>query len=138
MRENEARYRSLFEQMHDAIFILDLNGHHLAANQRAVDTLSYQKDEILNLSFRDTSAEIEHSNSVISRLLAGEHIPFYERLFRKKDGQTASRPKISKTFQTAFHHQTKRHRAGPCRQQETDRSQRRQDRSGERRRAGQR
>ena len=39
LRTSELRFRSLFEQTHDAVFILDLEGNHLAANQRAADML---------------------------------------------------------------------------------------------------
>lgn len=82
----EIYYRSLFEQTHDAVFIMDLQGNHLAANQRAADMLGYKFHEILGLSVADTSAEQEQSKEVVRRLLAGEHIPSYERIFRKKDG----------------------------------------------------
>ncbi|MCX6081986.1 MAG: PAS domain S-box protein, partial [Chloroflexi bacterium] len=34
---SEARFRSLFEQTHDAVFLLDLDGQYLTANQRAAD-----------------------------------------------------------------------------------------------------
>lgn len=84
---SEARYRALFDQTHDAVFILDLEGHHLMANQRAADMLGYTRDELLILSVEDTSVEISQSQNVVARLLAGEHIPLYERLFRKKNGE---------------------------------------------------
>jgi diguanylate cyclase (GGDEF)-like protein/PAS domain S-box-containing protein len=85
--ENEARFRSLFEQTHDAVFILDLNGRHITANRRAADMLGYTKDEIMSLSVNETSAEGEQSNNILKRVLTGEHISLYERLFRKKDGR---------------------------------------------------
>ncbi|MBE0680679.1 MAG: PAS domain S-box protein [Anaerolineales bacterium] len=82
----EIYYRALFEQTHDAVFILDLEGNHLAVNQRAADMLGYKFHETLTLSISDTSAEQEKSREVIKRLLKGEHIAPYERIFRKKDG----------------------------------------------------
>ncbi len=87
LRQSEVRYRSLFEQTHDAVFILDMEGNHYSANQRAADMLGYTLDEIQNLSVRETSAEITKSESLLKRLSAGEHIPPYERLFRKKNGE---------------------------------------------------
>ena len=33
-RRSEIYYRALFEQTHDAVFIMDLDGNHLTANQR--------------------------------------------------------------------------------------------------------
>ena len=85
---SEARYRALFEQAHDAVFIMDIEGRYQMVNQRAVDLLGYTLGELLELSVEDTSAEINQTRSVIERLHAGEYIPLYERLFRKKNGET--------------------------------------------------
>ena len=85
-RQAELRYRSLFEQTHDAVFILDLEGRHLDANPRAAEMLGYTPDELLKLSFANISAQLQESRQVMERLLAGEHIPLYERIFRKKNG----------------------------------------------------
>lgn len=82
-----ARYRALFEQSHDAVFILDLEGRHLEANQRAADMLGYSIEELLALSVREISAQLPQSSNVLKRLKNGERIPPYERLFRKKNGE---------------------------------------------------
>jgi PAS domain S-box-containing protein len=86
LQEREIRYRSLFEQTHDAIYILDLEGRHLDANPRAAELLGYTRDEILRLSFTDISSQLQESQQVFRRLLMGEHIPLYQRIFRKKNG----------------------------------------------------
>ncbi|GAB4467590.1 MAG: hypothetical protein Kow0070_30890 [Anaerolineales bacterium] len=87
LRTEQERYRSLFEQSHDAIFILDLQGQHLAANQRAAEMLGYTLDELLALSFREISAEVQQSENALQRLLRGEHVPLYQRKFRRKSGE---------------------------------------------------
>jgi len=87
LTESENRFRSLFEQTHDGVFILDLNGNHLITNQRAADMLGYAMDEVRGLSFNETSAEVDESKGVIKCLLAGENVPPYERKFRKKHGE---------------------------------------------------
>ncbi|MEW6406734.1 MAG: PAS domain S-box protein, partial [Chloroflexota bacterium] len=86
-REAELRYRALFEQSHDAVFILDLHGRHLAVNPHAAEMLGYTPEEMLRLSFRDISAQVPQSEKTMRRLLRGEHIPLYERTFRKKTGE---------------------------------------------------
>jgi len=86
LRESEARFRSLFEQSHDAVFMLDLSGRHITANQRAAEMLGYTVEEMQNLAISDLSAEMPESEKIMQQLLAGEHIPTYERLFRKKNG----------------------------------------------------
>lgn len=87
LREAQHRYYRLFEQSHDAVFIISLEGVHLEANQRAADLLGYSLVEMQKLTVKELSAEIDESDRVYGRLLAGEHIPVYERLFRKKDGR---------------------------------------------------
>jgi PAS domain S-box-containing protein len=86
-REAEYRYRALFEQSHDAIFILDLEGVYKDVNRRAADMLGYTVEEMRGLSVQDLSAEVPQSLDILQRLLKGEQIPLYERLFRKKNGE---------------------------------------------------
>jgi len=83
----EHRYRALFEQSHDAVFILDVHGNHLEVNQRAADLLGYSVKELTKLSVMDISAQKEDSQRVLERLKKGEDIPLYEREFIKKNGE---------------------------------------------------
>lgn len=87
-REIELRYRSLFEQSNDAVFILDLEGNHVQVNQRAANMLGYKPDEIIGLSYRELVVPEQHgqSSNVLQRLLEGEILNPYERTFRRKDG----------------------------------------------------
>lgn len=80
-------YRSLFEQSPDAVFILDLEGRHCEVNLRAAQMLDYTPEEIRQLSVKDLSVQPVESNRTLAQLLAGEPIPPYERLFRKKNGE---------------------------------------------------
>jgi len=83
---SEERYAALFEQSHDAVFLLDLERRHIDVNQRAADMLGYTREELAVLSVEDLSAEKSASMAALEKLLAGEHLPVYERLFRRKDG----------------------------------------------------
>ena len=85
-KQAELLYHSLFEQSHDAVFILDLNGRHKTANQRAAEMLGYTLDEIRGLSLSQISAEVTQSEQRFEGLLRGDHYPTYERTFRRKDG----------------------------------------------------
>lgn len=87
LRESEARFRSLFEQNHDGVFIVDLNERVVDANQRAADMLGYRLEELRNIQRQDLFATNDQSENSLRRLLAGESIPLIERTFRKKDGQ---------------------------------------------------
>jgi PAS domain S-box-containing protein len=90
LQASQNRYRALFHQSHDAVFILDLSGAHAEANQAAANMLGYTIEEMNNLSFREIVVPDEHSGSenVLKKILAGERIPLYERRFRKKNGET--------------------------------------------------
>ena len=79
-------YRILFEQSADAVFILDLQGRHVEANQRASEMLGYSHEELLQLTARDVSAEESESMNKLSILLEGQVVQAYERRFRRKDG----------------------------------------------------
>lgn len=85
---NAMRYRALFEQTNDAIFIVDMKGNHLAANQRAVQLFGYTHQELTNMSFREivVETEVSKSQNVLERLLNGEKVETYERIFKCKDG----------------------------------------------------
>lgn len=53
LRESEKRYRSLFENASDAIFVESLSGDILEVNQKACELLGYTKDELLSLKVKD-------------------------------------------------------------------------------------
>jgi PAS domain S-box-containing protein len=88
LRQNEQRYRALFERTNDAVFILDLEGTHLAVNQQAANMLGYTPDELVGMSFRRVVApqELAGSRGKLKSLLHGESLPIYERMFVRKDG----------------------------------------------------
>ncbi len=87
-REEELRYRALFEQTNDAIFIFVMDGHLLTMNKQATNMIGYEIDEVVGKTLGGIVPEREQHKSfdVIDRLLAGEKLPVYERIFRKKDG----------------------------------------------------
>ncbi|MCH8900940.1 MAG: PAS domain S-box protein, partial [Chloroflexi bacterium] len=51
--ESEDRYRALFDHSPDAVYIHDLEGNFLDANDAALRLLGYTRDEIRELSFAD-------------------------------------------------------------------------------------
>ncbi|MEZ4638401.1 MAG: PAS domain S-box protein [Caldilineaceae bacterium] len=88
LHQSEHRYRSLFEQSNDAVFILDLNGIHVQANQRGAEMFGYQPDEMIGLSYRALVVPEHHplSENILHMIVAGEKIPLYERKFRHRNG----------------------------------------------------
>jgi len=78
LRESEERYRELFENARDAIYVHDLEGNYISVN-RAAETLSgYTREEILGRNFAE--------------FVVGEHVQqVHECLFSKleQSGETS-------------------------------------------------
>ncbi len=91
LRESETRYRSLFEQSKDAIFIIQAEGPEvgkiLSANQSACLMHGYTQKEILCMSIfnLNTPEYVEKAPKLIKRMLAGEALRF-EVMHTRKDG----------------------------------------------------
>jgi PAS domain S-box-containing protein len=88
LQDNERRYRALFEQINDAALILDLEGVHLAANQKASDLLGYEPGELIGMSFLHivSASEQGQASQMLQTLKSGQRTPLYERTFCKKSG----------------------------------------------------
>jgi PAS domain S-box-containing protein len=92
IRENERRYRTLFESAGDAIFIIEVDGENAGnivdANQAAADMHGYSIEELLQLNLikdLDAPEDAEVAPARIRRILEGEWIKA-ELNHRKKDG----------------------------------------------------
>ena len=86
LRENEEKYRQLFENDSDAVMIFDAEtGQFEDANQATLDLYGYSKDEFLGLNVEDISAEKEKTRS--KKIRDGgafaKRVPLH--YFRKKD-----------------------------------------------------
>ncbi|MHA1907336.1 MAG: PAS domain S-box protein [Candidatus Thorarchaeota archaeon] len=84
----ETRYKALFEENNDAVFILDLEGKHVDCNERALQLLGYEREELIGSSIEITVADSERTRSDVRlrNLLSGENLPIYERTMKRKDG----------------------------------------------------
>lgn len=90
LRAAEMRYRSVFEQVNDAILVADREGRYLDANAAASDLLGYTREQLLQLSVRDIVfaddgwASNEFAELVDKGQWAGE------LELRRKDGRAVS------------------------------------------------
>ena len=57
LRESEERYRELFENARDAIYVHDLDGKYISVNRAAEELSGYNRDEILGQHFTRFVAE---------------------------------------------------------------------------------
>ncbi len=84
----ELRYRALFSQSRDAIFILNLDGSRIEINPRASELLGYDHGGWPEIDYRSTVTwdEQHQAEEVLRRLKAGEDVEPYERTFQRKEG----------------------------------------------------
>ena len=74
MRQSEQKYRELFENANDIIFILDYDGKILSCNAAASKTYGYEPEQLVGLS--------------IENLLDQDYVPVVRKLIRQKAGDT--------------------------------------------------
>ncbi len=88
LQEYEHRYRALFEQTNDAVLILDLEGVHLDANQKASDLLGYEAGELIGMSFLHmvSASEQQQASQLLQTLKSGQRVPLSERTLCQQSG----------------------------------------------------
>ncbi|MBK8022541.1 MAG: PAS domain S-box protein [Chloroflexi bacterium] len=88
LRASERRYRALFEQSRDPIFVIKLDGSHFTANRRVSEVLGYPVEYLLKRRASDFIAPRERGTAegMRERLLAGETLAAYERHLVAADG----------------------------------------------------
>ncbi len=87
--KSEEKYRDLFEQAKDAIFILDSDNCYLDANKKAEEMTGYSRDELLSMSVFDMvpKEQIPRSKNEFKKLATeGGYAKFTGKLITK-DGR---------------------------------------------------
>jgi PAS domain S-box-containing protein len=74
LRSSEQRYRELFENAHDAIWLHDLDGNILAANRACIHLTGYSSEELRNLKTVElfSKESLEVARGIEQHLLRGE------------------------------------------------------------------
>jgi len=93
IKESEARYRQLFENANDVIYVHDLDGNYLSINQVVERVLGYTSDEAMSMNMAEVVVP-EHLDLVkesLSKKLTGDAAQTsYEVECLKKDGTRAT------------------------------------------------
>jgi two-component system sensor histidine kinase/response regulator len=89
LRESEERYRDLFDNAQDPIYIHDLSGKYISANRAAEQLVGYTGDELIDQNILDLIAPeyAEPMRSNLSKKLDGKEPTTYEIEVRAKDGR---------------------------------------------------
>ncbi|HSS63613.1 MAG TPA: PAS domain S-box protein, partial [Gammaproteobacteria bacterium] len=86
-KESEEKYRKIFEAETAAITVFDAETlRFIDANDAATELYGYTREEFLDLTVADTSAEPDSTQETIEKIIDGKtnHVP--RRLKRRKDG----------------------------------------------------
>jgi PAS domain S-box-containing protein len=88
LRENEARYRSLYHTVADGIFVMGAEGQIEDANDSACAQLGYTREELTGMPVSAVSARPDFNlGEIVDRLRAAGSLS-YETAHRRKDGLT--------------------------------------------------
>ena len=133
LRESEEKYRRLFENANDSIFIIDPESRRfLDVNENAAKRLGYTRSELLELTIDeiDTPMASSRNDEIIGELMKSGSVVF-EHAHRHKDG-TEIPVEISSrviefggrtVFQSFARNITERKKAGGALREERDRAQ---------------
>jgi diguanylate cyclase (GGDEF)-like protein/PAS domain S-box-containing protein len=88
--DSESRYRALFENANDIIYVHDLEGNYLSLNKAGERAFGYTRDEVLRLNMRDvtTPEHRELARTKLAEKIAGAKQTTYEADCFTKDGRT--------------------------------------------------
>jgi diguanylate cyclase (GGDEF)-like protein/PAS domain S-box-containing protein len=64
VKESEERYRNLFENANDLIYVHDLKGNYLSINQTAERVIGYTRDEALKMNMQEIVAPGHYKRSI--------------------------------------------------------------------------
>ncbi len=87
--ESEYKFRTLFEQASDGIFINDSEGNYLEVNKSGCDMLGYSRDELLKININDIILKESLSKKPVKKAeMQNEKIAIANRILVRKDGSS--------------------------------------------------
>ncbi|MFC2071236.1 PAS domain S-box protein [Chloroflexota bacterium] len=92
LKTSEERYRELFENAHDAIWVHDMDGNILTANKATARLTGYDVETLIHMKGADFLSQegLELAREIRRKLLQGETIDgSYDQRIIKKDGVEA-------------------------------------------------
>ncbi|MGF3555089.1 MAG: PAS domain-containing protein [Thermoplasmatota archaeon] len=89
LKDNEKRYKILFENTSDLVQFMDAYGKFVEVNPAWLNTLEYSKEEVNNLKLVDIirKDEIQHCLELFNKVCQGESIKDFETFFVSKTGK---------------------------------------------------
>lgn len=88
LHESESKFKSLLEQLTDAIYFTSIDGEFLEFNRATVELLGYTREEMQELNVAQTYVNPEDRNRFHDRIMSEGEVVDYEIKLRKKNGET--------------------------------------------------
>lgn len=86
LRQSEEKYRALFEESRDAIYIISRDGAVVDVNQSFLDLFGYTQDDIKALDINEIYVDADGRRSFQENIEKWGSVKDYETRYRKKDG----------------------------------------------------
>ena len=86
LREGELKYRTLFEESREAIFITDSHGKIIDLNQAVIDLLGYSREELLGTEMQSYHCDLSKQARFFEEIANKGYVRDFEDRLRKKDG----------------------------------------------------
>ena len=86
LAESERRYRSIFEESRDVIYVTDTEGHFLEINQSGLELFGYNRKEIKEITASHIYADPDDRLTFVKELEFNGYVRDYELKLKKKDG----------------------------------------------------
>ncbi|HTY26123.1 MAG TPA: PAS domain S-box protein [Desulfomonilaceae bacterium] len=86
LRESEQRYRTLFEESRDGVYLTSRDGRLIDANQSFVDMFGYTREEIIGSDIADLYVDRGQRKIFQNAIEKHGSVKDYEIEFRKEDG----------------------------------------------------
>ena len=86
LRQSETRYRTLFGESRDAVYMNTREGKILDVNQASLDLLGYTRDELIGMNVRGLYVHPEDRSIFQREIERKGSVRDYELKFRRKDG----------------------------------------------------
>jgi PAS domain S-box-containing protein/putative nucleotidyltransferase with HDIG domain len=86
LRRSEERYRTLFEDSKDAIYINDAEGDLVDFNQSTMDLLGYSKEDLIGMDTKAVFVNTDQYDTLQEELAQAGSVKDFEARLRNKDG----------------------------------------------------
>jgi two-component system cell cycle sensor histidine kinase/response regulator CckA len=86
LKESEAKFRSLFENSQDVIYIADKTGNLLEINPAGLKLFGYSYSEMLNCKMENLYQDAAEHSALLAALCKNSTIADFELKLKKKDG----------------------------------------------------